>query len=168
MRTPQTISKEATESLKKMLNETKSKADFRRVLCVWLRARLGMSSQEVAEAVGYAGGTVRRIQARYLQEGETSLIGKGRGGRRYGNMSIDQEIQFLTVFIEKAKAGGVIVVSEIKNGYEKAIGHKVPKSTVYRMLDRHGWRKIVPRPRHPKADKKIQEAFKKTSGTHQR
>ena len=167
MRTPQIISKEATESLKKMLNETKSKADFRRVLCVWLRARLGMSSQEVAEAVGYAGGTVRRIQTRYLKEGETSLFGKGQGGRRYGNMSINQEIQFLTVFIGKAKAGGGIVVSEIKNAYEKAIGHKVPKSTVYRMLDRHGWRKIVPRPRHPKADKKIQEAFKKTSGTHQ-
>ncbi len=81
-------------------------------------------------------------------------------------MSINQEIQFLAEFTEKAKAGGIIVVSEIKGAYEKAIGHKVPKSTVYRMLDRHRWRKIAPRPRHPKADKKAQEAFKKTSGTH--
>jgi hypothetical protein len=35
-------------------------------------------------------------------------------------------------------------------------------STVYRMLDRHGWRKLVPRPRHPKADVAAQAAFKKT------
>jgi len=166
MRKPRPISNEAKESLKELLEETMTKADFRRVLCVWLRAGLGMSSQEVAEAIGYNSGTVRRIQARYLQEGESSLLGEGRGGRRYGNMSLDQEAQFLTEFIEKAKAGGVIVVSEIKSMYEKAIHQKVPKSTVYRMLDRHGWRKIVPRPRHPKADKEAQEAFKKTPGIH--
>ena len=166
MRTPTPIGKEVIESLKGLLEETRTKADFRRVLCIWLRARLHMPSVEVAEAVGYTYGAVRRIQARYLQEGKFSLLGKGRGGRRYGNMSIDQETQFLAEFTEKAKAGGIIVVSEIKSAYEKAIGHKVPKSTVYRMLDRHEWRKIAPRPRHPKADKKAQEAFKKTSGTH--
>lgn len=167
MRTPTPISMEAIESLKGLLEVTRTKADFRRVLCMWLRARLQMPSREVAEAIGHSYGTVRRIQARYLREGESSLLGKGRGGRRYGNMSIDQETQLLTKFTEQAKAGGVIVVREIKSAYEKAIGHKVPKSTVYRMLDRHGWRKIAPRPRHPKADKKAQEAFKKTSGTHQ-
>ena len=166
MRPPTPISKEATESLKRLLEVSRTKADFRRVLCFWLRARLHMSSREVAEAVGYTDGMVRRIQSRYLREGESSLFGKRRGGRRYGNMSIDQETRFLTVFTEQANSGGVIVVSEIKRAYEKAIGHTVPKSTVYRMLYRHGWRKIVPRPRHPKADKKSQEAFKKTSETH--
>jgi len=30
------------------------------------------------------------------------------------------------------------------------------------MLERHGWRKIAPRPSHPKADPQAQEAFKKT------
>lgn len=34
--------------------------------------------------------------------------------------------------------------------------------TVYRMLDRHGWRKVIPRLRHPKADMQTQDAFKKT------
>jgi hypothetical protein len=28
----------------------------------------------------------------------------------------------------------------------------VARSTVYRLLERHGWRKVVPRPRHPKTD----------------
>ena len=37
------------------------------------------------------------------------------------------------------------------------------ESTIYRLLDRHGWRKLVPRPVHPKADLEEQAAFKKTS-----
>jgi hypothetical protein len=48
--------------------------------------------------------------------------------------------------------------------HEQALGRKVPKSTVYRMLARHGWRKVVPRPRHPKFDAVVQTAFKKTGG----
>jgi hypothetical protein len=34
-------------------------------------------------------------------------------------------------------------------------------STIYRLLDRHGWRKLVPRPRHPKANPEEQAIFKK-------
>jgi hypothetical protein len=38
----------------------------------------------------------------------------------------------------------------------------VHQSTVYRRLPRHGWRKLLPRPRHPQADPEEQERFKKT------
>jgi transposase len=54
------------------------------------------------------------------------------------------------------------VVNEVKAVYEEAVGRSVPKSTVYRMLARHGWRKIAPRPCHPKADPQKMEAFEKT------
>ena len=64
-------------------------------------------------------------------------------------------------FFKKAASGGVLVVNEVKQAYEQAIGREVPKSTVYRMLARHGWRKISPRPHHLKADKQRREAFKK-------
>ncbi|HEY5344316.1 MAG TPA: winged helix-turn-helix domain-containing protein, partial [Solirubrobacteraceae bacterium] len=39
-------------------------------------------------------------------------------------------------------------------------GRPVGPSTLYRILKRHGWRKVVPRPRHPDADPERQEAFK--------
>ena len=58
MRTPKPIGAEATENLKKLLEETGTKADFRRVLCIWLRARLQMPSREVAEAIGHSYGPV--------------------------------------------------------------------------------------------------------------
>jgi len=34
------------------------------------------------------------------------------------------------------------------------------KTTIYRLLERHEWHKIVPRPKHPKEDSQAQEEFK--------
>jgi hypothetical protein len=48
----------------------------------------------------------------------------------------------------------------------KKVGSAVAPSTVYRMLDRHGWRKVIPRPRHPKADMQAQDAFNLETAVH--
>ena len=48
-----------------------------------------------------------------------------------------------------------------KAAYEKAIGHETSKSTIYNLLARHGWRKLMPRPFHPRRDIAAQNAFKK-------
>jgi len=163
MRPPKPISEEKQESLEKLLKETKTKADFQRVQCLWLRAKCEMNSYQVAIAVGLSSGRVRQIQSRYFKMGESDLIGVGRGGRRNENLTLVEEDQLLARFVDKSKTGGVLVASEVKVAYELAIGHKIPKSTVYRMLNRHGWRKIAPKTSHPKADLKAQEDFKKNS-----
>jgi len=54
-----------------------------------------------------------------------------------------------------------INVLRIHKAYEEALGRCVPPSTVYRMLDRHKWRKVMPRPKHPKSKPEEQEAYKK-------
>ena len=78
-------------------------------------------------------------------------------------MTPEEEAAFLAPFFEQAKHGGILVAAPVKAAYEKALGRKVPDSTVYRLLARHGWRKIAPRPRHPKGDPQAQEAWKKNS-----
>ncbi|MFB3787667.1 MAG: winged helix-turn-helix domain-containing protein [bacterium] len=55
------------------------------------------------------------------------------------------------------------MVREIQAAHEQAVGHPVPKSTVYRMLACQGWWKITTRPRHPRSDTQAQEAWKKNS-----
>ena len=77
-------------------------------------------------------------------------------------MTLEQERQFLSQFLDQASDGGILIVSEIKRAYEAVVGRKVAKTTIYRMLDRHDWRTIIPRPRHPKSDTEAQEGFKKT------
>jgi hypothetical protein len=49
------------------LKRAKTKAEFQRLQCVWLRASLGLSSQQAATAVGWHPCSVRRVQAHYLK-----------------------------------------------------------------------------------------------------
>ena len=163
MRPSRRISEEQRKRLEGLLGRTKTKSDFQRVQCVWLRAALDLSAQQTSRAIGWSPNTVKIIQSRYFRKGDEVLFGKGRGGRRYSNLTEEQEVGLLSGFMEKARSGGILVVTDIKSAYEKIIGRKVPKSTVYRLLARHGWRKIVPRPKHPKADLATQEEFKKNS-----
>lgn len=153
----------AVEELRVLLKEAKSRSQFQRVQCVWLRATRGLSSEEVAHAIGWHPVSVRRVQARYLREGAGALMGVGRGGRRRENLTVDEECALLRGFLAEAQRGGILEVSEIKAAYEEAVEHRVPKSTVYRMLKRHGWRKVTPRPRHPKGNPARQQEFKKNS-----
>ena len=77
-------------------------------------------------------------------------------------MTIEQECQFLSQFLDQAAHGGILVVSKIQQAFEAKVGRKVAQSTIYRMLARHDWRTIIPRPRHPNSNTEAQEGFKKT------
>lgn len=91
------------------------------------------------------------------------IIGERRGGRRRELMSLEDEKEFLAPWVEQTEIGGVLIVSPIHLAFEERIGHKVPKSTVYRLLVRHGWRKVTPDTRHPRSDMSAQGDFKKNS-----
>lgn len=163
MRTPKPLSNEAIERLAKDLKRAKTKAEFQAVQCLWLRVSLGLSADQVATAIGWHPSSVRKLQSLYLREGDTALKRTGRGGRRRQNLTLEEEQNLLQEFLYQSELGGILEVSQVKAAYEQAVGHRVPKSTVYRMLARHGWRKIAPRPRHPKSDAALQAEFKKTA-----
>ena len=74
-----------------------------------------------------------------------------------------EEAQFLASFLEEASAGQICVAGRLNQALEDHLGHGVHHSTVYRMLDRNQWRRVVPRPVHPEAREQAQEDFKKNS-----
>ena len=122
MRPQRPISEEAKASLRELLKKTKTKTDFQRVQCVWLRAELGMNSRLTGKAVGWRSGTARRIWSEYFSKGEEALIGIGRGGRRNNNLTVEEEQGVLARFFEKATSGGVLIVNEVKQAYEQKSG----------------------------------------------
>jgi|SRR5208337_252545 transposase len=162
MRKPKELPEGALEKLAKDLKQAKTRAEFQSVQCLWLRASLKLSADQVAIAIGWHPNSVRKLQARYFKEGEAALKRGGKGGRYFQNLTLEEERQLLQEFLAQYERGGILEVSRVKAAYEQALDRKVPKSTVYRMLARHGWRKVVPRPRHPKSDAATQAAFKKT------
>jgi len=164
LRTPTPLSAEAMEELAAWRQQCRTSAEYRRVECVWLRTALGLSAAQIATVLGWHVSSVYDLHSRYLREGVTVLQGPGRGGRHRQNLSLAQEQELLTQFNGTAAQGGLLEARAVRDSYIKVTGHPVPKSTVYRLLARHGWRKLAPRPRHPKADPAVQKAFKKNFG----
>ncbi|MCB2147659.1 MAG: winged helix-turn-helix domain-containing protein [Deltaproteobacteria bacterium] len=85
------------------------------------------------------------------------------GGRRRCSMTLEQEKAFLAQWEQKATAGGVLSVLPIHAALVERLGHDTPMSTTYRLLARHGWRKVQPDTKHPKSDPAKQAEFKKKS-----
>jgi transposase len=144
------------------LKRAGSHAEYQRIQCVLIRATLGSSAAQIAQLLGWSIATVHVIHSRWAKEGDALFDLRARGGRRHQHLSPTQEDRLLAPFTAKAQAGALLHVSEIKQAMHKKVGSAVAPSTIYRMLDRHGWRKVIPGPRHPKADMQAQDAFKKT------
>jgi len=144
----------------------KTTAGFWRVqkwLVIWNALVDPRPAREIALHTGLAEQSVHNLISRYNRLGPEAVAGPGKGGRRRSYLSWDEEAALLESYKQAALTGQIATTAEIKGALEKRIGHKVHKTMVYRLLKRHGWRKLVPRPFHVDADQQEQEAFKETS-----
>ncbi len=94
----------------------------------------GLTQPAIAEAMGSSLSTVNRAHMAYDEGGIKALKPKPNPGRKHQNMTLAEE---------------------------KIFFRHNSNSTIYALLDRHGWRKLMPRPYHPKRDIAAQNAFKK-------
>ena len=161
MRPPIPISQARKDELVAFRKAKWSGFEFQRFLCVWLRVERAQTPEQIATTLGWHVNTVRATQQDFARHGVEALGEKPRGGRFHAAMSLEEEIEFLSGFADRAGEGSLLVVREVRQALEDRLGRKVAESTVYRLLARHGWRKIVPRPFHPKRDPEAAEAFKK-------
>src|SRR6202022_4217468 len=102
-----------------------------------------------------------RGNGRVAEHGEPGAHGHGgikalkprpSGGRKRENMTLKEEKALLVRFAKAAGAGEMLNIHDLKAAYEKAIVHETSKSTIYNLLARPGWRKLMPRPFHPRRD----------------
>lgn len=156
--------------LRRALQREKNPGTRLRIQMVVLRNK-GMTQPEIAEVTGKSLSTVNRAHMAYARGGIKALQVKPSGGRINQNMTVGEEKALLERFAKAAGAGELLNIHELHAAYEQAIGHPTSKSTMYNLLARHGWRKLMPRPHHPKRDLAAQQRFKKKtfpprSGTH--
>ena len=77
-------------------------------------------------------------------------------------MDATEEKIFLDQFTELADAGQLVTIAIIMEKYKEKTGKTCSDTTIYRLLKRHGWRKVAPRPAHPgKASEEEIESSKK-------
>ena len=147
--------------------EAASLEDLRCAQAVLLPAMFDATLEDTAAALGVGRATVVRLQARLRRR--LARPGEARplwGGRRRASMDVDEERNFLAPWVKQSDEGGLLVVSPLRAALAQKLGRPVAASVVYRMLARHGWRKVAPDTRHPKSDPLVQEEWKKNSPKH--
>ena len=154
--------KKQIRQLKTVLRWKMPAVQRERIQMVLLRES-GMTQPAIAEAMGVSLSTVNRAHMAYDGGGIKALKPKPIGGRQRENITLCAEKALLAYFAKAAGAGEMLNIHDLKAAYEQAIGHPTSNSTIYNLLARHGWRKLMPRPFHPKRDITAQKAFKKTA-----
>ena len=156
------FSTEETKAIQEARKTNKDKRIELRLRALELRAE-GEDAKDISALTGFHPAYVCRLCAKYRKGGLEALAGNHyRGNRR--NMGAAEEAGILEPFLEAAKKGQVVEVSAIKAAYEEACGHKIGGGQIYYVLKRHGWRKVMPRGRHPKkASDEAMEASKKSN-----
>ena len=156
-----TISKEELEEIRKARRETQNKKEDKRLYAIELRG-LGKNNDEISEKLDTSKNVISNWVEKYKKEGLEGILNKQRVGNRR-NLTFEQEKEFLRPYEEKALKGELINVNEIKEAYVKLVGHSIGSGQIYYVLKRHGFRKVMPRSRHPKKadDKEIEISKKK-------
>lgn len=160
MRTYIPLSSKAAQHIQTLMKHATSKWEYRRLQCVSLR-QFGMQADHVAKITGLHPGSVRIIWAKWQRHGEEVLLGERRGQvRAAARWTRDEERAFLQPFLNRAESGRLTTVREVYLAQCKRASKKLDPTATYRLLERHGWRKVVPRQRHPKTNTTTQETFK--------
>jgi hypothetical protein len=147
-----------------LLASARTVKELRQAQSVILPLEFNLSLDQASAITGITKGWVCHLRTEFIRANGSVDRKASRGGRHRENLSLAEESDFLMPFIEKAKAGGILIASEIKDALQIRLGRTVALASVYNLLHRHDWRKLVPDKRHPKSDPEAQEAFKKTSG----
>ncbi len=143
------ISEEDSKNLRKEMKKAKNILAYRKMEAVALRGE-GKKNDEIGEITGFHPDMTGRFAKEYLEGGLAGLLYDGRKGGNHRNASESEEEAFVAEFEEAARKGEVISVGEIAVAYDKRFGkeHK-SKSTVYYLLHKLGFRKVMPRSKHP-------------------
>ena len=159
------LSKEEYEAIKEAEKATEDKNVSKRLRVLMLRYE-GYTAIEAAQIMGINRATVYALQNRYRREGLERFARNNYAGGNHQALTNEQEKAILDEFEKRAEEGQIITAQDIKAAFDKVRGKDTGRGYIYMLLQRHGWRKVMPRSRHPKAaSEEACEASKKLNKT---
>src|SRR5208337_3905875 len=132
----------STEALQVWVREAPDKGAYQRRLAIWLTDVCRLPAHRVAESLCVSKQAVWLWIAQYNQQGPEALSRAGRGGRRWAWLSWEEEERFLEKRRQAALRGQILTAPQLRAELEKLTPRRVSLAYVYRLLHRHGWRKL--------------------------
>jgi transposase len=155
------FSAEQVAEIETAREKNKEKNVERRLKAVLLYAQ-GEKRKNIVQITGYDANWICALASRYQREGLGALVENHYPGN-HRNLSREEEALFLKGYEDRAAAGEMVDVREIKADYAEKVGRETrSRGHIYALLERHEWRKVQPRSQHPKAASEAdREASKK-------
>ena len=154
------LSEEEYQEIKAAEKATKDKNVSRRLRVLMLRHE-GNTTTEAGKATGMSRVNVSLVCRRYREQGLEEFVRNKYTSHRRA-LTEEQENEILERFEKAAEAGQEVTAMDIKAAFDEARGKETGSGYIYMLLKRHGWRKVMPRSKHPKAaDEEACEASKK-------
>lgn len=138
------------ETVFRYLQAAKTKREYQRALCIWLRISLSLTADEIGIALGMTPMAVRKFHSRFSKLGTAIFDKRHSGGRTWAYLDEERERKLMKTFLRQAQQGHSLDVKEIKRAYEQSAGREVSRSTIYRLIARHGMRRFLPEARAPR------------------
>jgi len=136
------------EAAKALARKNQNKHIDKRLQVIILRYE-GLKDREIGEKLGYHRKRVSQLCAEFAEKGLEEYARNKHGGN-HRNMSREEEALFLKGYEERASAGEMVDVREIKAGYAEKLGRETKsRGHIYTLLARNDWRKVMPRSKHP-------------------
>ena len=164
MSRPRLVDQKVVEHAKGLATGAQTIEDLRCAQAVLLPALLNATLEQTAAALGVGRASVVRYQAKVRHRlTHPAQLDAQWGGRRRAAMSVQEEREFLEPWAQQSADGGMLIIGPLRAALAQRLGRPVTHSVAYRLLERHGWRKVAPDTRHPKSDPSVQEEWKKNS-----
>ena len=143
------ISGEEYEAIKAAEKRVKDKKTSKRLRILMLRYE-GYKVADIAKMYGTRKEWISQVCRRYREQGLEEFI-RNKYKTHHRSLTDAEEDAILAPFEKAAEAGQVVTVKEIKAAFDKVRGKDTGRGYIYMLLKRHGWRKVMPRSKHPKA-----------------
>jgi transposase len=123
----------------------------------------GRTNKEIAEKLDYTRVRVWQLIKEYRKKGLIEYSRHKYGGNNR-SLSFAEEAAILSQFDERIAQGELVTAQEIKKAFDEKRGKDTGRGYIYMLLERHNFRMVMPRSKHPKkaADDEIESSKKLT------
>ncbi len=136
---------EHLDEARALMERAKTADELRTAQAVLLPLILGLSLEQTALAIGRSTSAACAMRMRFcrIAEGAIEAPRSKTELRNRAHATLEQEQRLLGSVCGRSRQAGATLVPRLREAMQAQYGKEVALSSVYRLLQRHGWRRVA-------------------------